>query len=293
MTEQILEEKVVSQEPKPEGNIPEGQADKSQRPQTEDLLSRVTKFVETESPENKPEEKIDEEYFNDSELRKKIESIEDENLRNQFASLRKSLMRGANDKFQEIAEIRKELQSLKDGLQPKGWSPDRIQALMNDPEFLNAAKQVAGVSEPEEDEYIPESVKNKLKELDELKQKVGQWQNTLTKSQQEQAHQMLSSRYSDYDKTKIDEIHKSVLEKKVLPSFDDIYKVLNYEKNVKRAYEMGRKDALSGVSEKEQASSFQGISQTPNSEIKPEPNETNKQFWGKIIQKNLTSMQRK
>lgn len=292
MTEENLQVKETTQ---PEvGNTPTTEpAENNQQVQPDDLLNRVTKFVETESPANKPEEKINEELFNDVELRQKIDSIEDEGLRTQFASLRKSLMRGANDKFQEIAEFRKELQNVKDGLQPKGWSPERIKQLMNDPEFLSAAQQVAGTPQQEEDEYVPESVKNKLKELDDLKEQVGKWQSTLTRSQQEQAHQTLKGRYADYNQEKIDEIHKDVLEKKIVPSYDDIYKVLNYVPNINKAYKMGRKDALEGIGEKEQASSFEGLNQTPNSEIKPEKEETNKQLWSRIADKAVTSMKRK
>lgn len=290
MTEQNLE---VT--PQPEvGNTPTtGQAENSQQTQPDDLLSKVTKFVETESPANKPEEKINEELFNDADLRQKIDSIEDEGLRSQFSSLRKSLMRGANDKFQEIAEFRKELQSVKEGLQPKGWSPERIKQLMNDPEFLSAAQQVAGQPPQDEDEYVPESVKNKLKELDVLKEQVGQWQSTLTKSQQTQAHQVLKDRYADYNQEKVDEIHKDVLERKVTPSFDDIYKVLNYETNIKKAYKMGRKDEQDGIGEKQQASSFEGLSQTPNSEVKPEKEESNKEYWGRIVKNTVSKMERK
>ncbi len=275
----------------PKVEQPDQTQESSQTQQPDDLLSRVTKFVETENPENKSDVDIDKELFNDVELRQTIDSIEDENLKTQFVSLRKSLMRGANDKFQEIAELRKDIQSLKQQDDGK-WTPEKIQKIMNDPDFVSAAQQVTGTA-TEDDEYVPESVKNKLKELDVIKEQLGQWQNTLSKSQSDQAHQTLSEKYGNYNRGKIDEISKNLLEQKVMPSYDDIYKVINHDDNVKRAYEMGLKDRNQSIGEKIEANSFDGGSQTQNLDIKPEEKETNKQFWSRIAQKNLASMIKK
>ena len=135
----------------PSGNVeqpevkPVEQGESTQPNQAEDLLSRVTKFEQEASPANKSEEQIDKEVYNDAEFRKKIEAIQDPELKEHLVQLRKSGVRGVNEKLSEIAEIRKELQSVKEGIMPKGWSPERVKQLINDPEFLQAAQQVAGI----------------------------------------------------------------------------------------------------------------------------------------------------
>ncbi len=285
-----MEQDVKLQEDQKEVKPVDQVQEDSQQKEPEDLLSRVTKFVETESPENKTDVDIDKGVFDDVKFLEKINSIEDPELKEHFLSMRKSAVRGLNGKFQEMAELRKDIQGLKEGNDK--WTPERIQKLMNDSEFISAAQQVTGTA-VEDDEYVPESVKNKLKKLDVLEEQLGKWQNTLTTSQREQAHQVLSGKYGDYDREKIDEISGNLLDQKVAPSYEDIYKVINYDKNVKKAYEMGRKDAAQGIGEKVEANSFEGVNQTQNTDIKPEGKETNKQFWGRIAQKNLTSMLKK
>jgi hypothetical protein len=275
-------------------NEPESGAGVAPKPEPEDLLSRVANFVEEKKPEGKSEDEIDGEVFNDAEFRRKIDAITDPELKDQMIRLRKSAISGVGQKFQEIAEIRKELQSLKERAVTQGnkWSAEKIQEMINDPEFIKAAQSVVG-NDNTDDEYIPESVKAQLRELADIKTKVGSWEEQMTRSQMEQAHQVLTSKYgADYDKNQIDSIHKSVLEGKVKPSFEDYYKAINYEKNVRRAYELGIKDARKGVEEKSEISSMDGIGQQPNQQLKPEVGESDKNFFKKIIQKNLQMAKR-
>ena len=54
--------------------------------------------------------------------------------------LRKSLLSGATNKFQEIAELRKEMQGFMESnkKQPEGWTAERVRELANDPMFVEA-----------------------------------------------------------------------------------------------------------------------------------------------------------
>ena len=53
---------------------------------------------------------------------------------------------------------------------------------------------------------------------------------------------------------------------------------------------MGRKDEQDGIGEKQQASSFEGLNQTPNSEVKPEKEESNKEYWGRIVKNTVSKI---
>ena len=284
------------------GNIPEktpqtvdpSQSAEGKHTLTDDLLSRVTKFVVKSSPVGKSEDTIDKEVYNDAEFRAKIDSISDPELKDYMIKLRKSGISGITNKFQEIAAMRKEIQDIRDGLTPKGWTPERIQQLIKDPEFLQAAKQVAGTtSEATDEEYVPESVKRKLAELEEVKNQVSQWQQNQFVQNLEQEHSVLSQKYGNYDRNKVDEIRKELLDGKIRATSEHLYKAWYHDDNVRRAYEMGRQDAADGVGEKQRLSTFSGGSQTPNSDIKIEKNETDKQVWGKIVQKAIASIQKK
>ena len=287
-----------TQQPTPEGNTPEGQASQpdqpSSQPKQEDLLTRVTKFVETESPTNKSDTQIDTDIYNDTEFRAKIDGLQDPELKEYMIQLRKSGIRGVNEKLGEIAEIRKEIQSIKGSQQPEKWSAQRVQNLINDPDFLAAAQQVTGVTPSnEDDEYVPESVKRKLAELDQVKSQMSAWQLQQFKQNIDNQHTQLSTKYGNYDRNKVDEIRKELLEGNIQATNEHLYKAWTHDENVKNAYEMGRRDAQEGITEKERSSSPSGYSQTQNSTMKAETKETDKQFWRRIVEKNAALMKSK
>lgn len=295
MTQQTLEQNATGNTPETTtNNVDQSQSAEGKHDSTDDLLSRVTKFVKDKDPNNKSPEEIDAEVYNDAAFREKIEKIQDPELKKHMELFRKSGITGLTKKFQEVAELRKEIQSLKDGITPKGWTPERIQQLIKDPEFLNAARQVADVpNEQTDDEYVPDSVKKKLAEIDNIKNQLLQQQQNQFVQKIEQEHQVLSQKYGNYDRNKVDEIRKELLEGKIHANSEHLYKAWFHDENVKKAYEMGRQDERAGVSEKQRASSFQGGSQTVNSDIKIEKTDSNQQVWEKIKQKALGSIQKK
>ena len=274
-------------------------AEGTQQPSSDDLLSRVTKFVDDKTPVNKSEDDIDNDVFNDAEFRKKIDALQDPELKQYMLSMRKTGVRGIQERLQEISEMRKELTALKQGINP-GWSPERVQQLLNDKEFLNAAQTVLGnqgqVVE-NDDEYVPDSVKQKLAKLEQensqFKQQWNQFSQQQTMVQRAQEHERLKERYGNYDPQKIDELIAGLIQGKIQAGPEVVYKAYFHDDNVKRAYEMGRRDALGGVEERQQASSFSSNNvQQPNSQIKPEQGETNKQFLNRIINNKLSQLRK-
>lgn len=279
--------------------VSQGTEEATKQPSSDDLLSRITRFVDDASPQNKSEDKIDEDVFNDAEFRKKIDSLQDPELKQYMLSMRKTGVRGIQERLQEISEMRKELTALKQGINP-GWSPERVQQLLNDKEFLNAAQSVLGnQSQTLEDdgEYVPESVKQKLAKLEQensqFKQQWNQFSQQQTMAQRVQEHERLKERYGNYDPQKVDELINGLIQGKVQAGPEAVYKAYYHDDNVKRAYEMGRRDAMGGVQERQQASSFSSNSvQRPNSEIEPEKGETNKQFWNRIVNNKLSQLRK-
>jgi hypothetical protein len=209
-------------------------------------------------------------------------------------------VRGIQERLQEISEMRKELTSLKQGINP-GWSPERIQQLLNDKEFLGAAQQVLGngieQQNSDDDEYVPESVK---REIDRLKQENSQFKQQWNQFNQRQSqehiqreHQVLSEKYGNYDSKKVDELITGLIKGEVQAGPEVVYKAYFHDDNVKRAYEMGRRDAAGGFEEKRNVSSFSSNTvQQPNADLKAEKGESNKQFLQRIINNKLSQIRR-
>jgi len=298
MTQQTLEQNKQTNLSGNDQTNQQTNADKSQnadaqQTQTDDLLSRVTKFVKDKDLTTKSDDDIDKEVYNDAEFRAKIDAIQDPTLKEYMVKLRKSGIRGVNEKLTEIADIRKEIQSLKEGIIPKNWTPERVQQLIKDPEFLQAAQQVAGTTDESDGEYVPESVKKKLAEIDNIKNQLMQQQQNQFLQNIEQEHQVLSQKYGNYDRNKVDEIRKDLLEGRIHANSEHLYKAWFHDENVRRAYEMGRQDERGGVSERQRATSFDGSSQQSNTDIKIEKTDSDKQVWQKIVNKAMMSIQKK
>ena len=101
-------------------------------PVKEDLISRVSKVKVDKTPEvNIEEPKFD---IND------IEKIQDPQAKEQALRAYKSFQRGFNEKYQELAQIRKELDAIKN--QATNWTPDRIKQELNKPDFIQASQAV-------------------------------------------------------------------------------------------------------------------------------------------------------
>lgn len=275
----------------PDGNTPQ---ETTQQTKPDDLMSRVSKFVIDNDPKTKSEDDINTDIFNDSELRGKIDNIQDEELKNQMVSLRKSMMRGANTKFEEIADIRKELEAVKTNIQsdPKSWTPERIQSLLNDPSFIQAAQQVSGEQTDDPLAYADEGVKQVVTDLQKKVNELTVQNNKALTQQQEanrqQQHQQLSTKYANYDSEEMDTIYYDMLEGKIQATPEHIYKAFKHDDNVNRAYQMGIKDGREGKEDQLASTSIEGL-QTSTSvpAVVPEEKETNQSFLDRIISKNL------
>lgn len=288
----------------------------SQQEGSDDLLSRVSRFVKDGGSEEDNQIENSQEGQKENvgihqDLRNQIAQIDDPDLREKYEALEKSLMSGANSKFQEIAEERKQLKALSEEvrqlkeMQSNGkWTPERIQSLMNDPEFLEAAKQITGEDVLEEDEYssLTEQERQRVirleKELAEIKKQNEQatlaQQQAQIKAEREAQHSYFESKYANYDRKEIDIITQEMLENKIRPTTEHIYKAFKHDENVERAYELGRKDEREGVKDKAASLSASGINTNKSDPvIEPKEGETSLSFWNRLVEKNLEKTKRK
>ncbi len=276
-----------------DGNTPQ---ESTQQTQPDDLMSRVSKFVVENDPKTKSEDDIDTEVFNDSELRTTIDGIQDESLKNQMVALRKSMIRGGNQKFEELAGYRKELDELKLSINsdPKSWTPERIQSLLNDPSFITAAQQVSGGEGAEDplayaDDGVKKVVTDLQKQVNDLKTQNNQALTQQQEASRQQEHQQLSAKYShNYDSKEMDTIYFDMIEGKIQATNEHLYKAFKHDDNVDRAYKMGLKDGREGKEDNLASTSIEGLntnSSTPA--IVPEEKETSQSFLNRIINSKL------
>jgi len=239
--------------------------------ETEDVVKRAAQF----QAEPKAEETIVEPTFNVTD----IDKIEDPQAREQAQRAYKSFQRGFNEKFQQIAELRKELESKGN----KPWTQDRIQELLKDQTFVEAAQSVAGMSEQDES-MLTESEKKMLNETKQQVQSLSQQNAKLLKEQQDKS---LTDHYANYDTSVVDNTIQGLISGKVQATREDIWKVVDYNNAVKRAYQMGLQDKQTQNTEKVTSISAQGINASPSSEtIQKNDGESDRAFFIRLATEN-------
>jgi len=262
--------------------------------QTDDLISKVTQFETEKSPVGKSEDEIDSILFSDKELRAKLDSIQDPVLREQFVSMRKSMMRGVNDKFQDLANVRKELEAFKSAHSNRTrFSANSVEELLQNQEFVAEAQRISGkTSELAQDDTLSETAKGEISrlkaEVESMKQAVVQQNGAQAQAEWNKYHESLSGRYKNYDRSRVDTVANDLASGKMKATPEHLYKVIYHDENVQKAYELGRREALSKLEEKKSASSIDGVNAVRNESIKQEAGEDNRSFLQRIIANRLS-----
>jgi hypothetical protein len=250
----------------------------------EDLLTRVAKF-EKKAEEQKSSVPIEEDFKFDL---NEINKIQDPAAKEYALKAYKSFQRGFNTKFQEVADLRKTLEQQINVEKNKGdssnWSPEKVQSLLNNPDFVKAAQSVAGISN---EEYSALSETEKAK-LSNLEREITRLTNLNQQSLINQQDAQFKSKYANYDARAVDTLTSDMIAGKVQATREHLWRVLDYEPAVKRAYEMGRADERSGLNEKINSVSAGGYNVSPNeTQVKREDGETSESFFQRLARKNL------
>lgn len=243
-----------------------------------DLITRVSNFKA--EPIIKPIESNDSEFdFKD------IDTIADPSQKEIVKKIYKSFERGYGKKFQELAELRKAIEVQK---REEGWSPARIQDLLQNPEFIQAAQSVIGTTPIMENETIsPIEKENKQKiqsleaELNKLKQ--NNFQSVLAQQDSE-----LKTKYANYNPQAIDTLTSDMIANKVQATREHLWKVLDYEDAVNRAYELGKQDGSGKKQEKIQSLSVEGATTVKaDGALNPEKGESDRNFFRRLVLDNI------
>lgn len=211
---------------------------KAVQQQEQDIISRVS--------QKEPQKTADEEGFNVND----IEKIEDPQAKEYALKAYKSFERGYTKKFQEVAKMRTQLEQQM--VEQTGWTPEKVRALTQNPEFVKAAQEVAGV---QEDPYSTLSDEDKAR-AQQTNSQIANLQGQLSTMMKKQQDEKLSERYKDYEPQAVDILTADLLSGKVQATREHLWKVLKYDDHVKRAYELGRQDRELDLKEKEASSSI-------------------------------------
>jgi hypothetical protein len=188
----------------------------------------------------------------------------------------KSFQRGFNSKFQELAELRKNYEAkINENSQ---WTPQKVQSMLQDPNFVQAAKQVVATQNPPnsgltEEQYsaLSDGEKARINQMESELSQLKQQNFQAVKVQEDTA---LKSKYANYSSDIVDVTINDLVQGKVRASREDIFKVLDYDDGIKRAYELGRQDERGTKQEKLNAASYESPSTVP---VRETPQKTDKE----------------
>ena len=266
----VANEKIITPAPVQQAVPPVVQAPV---PIQEDLIKRASQVKLAEQPAKPPAESDNsfglsretwDEVQKNPTLKKYYDSMQD--------GFRKKTTEVSNEKY----HLQKELEKL------NNWTPERIQQLLNDPKFVNAAQSIIG--QQPSGEYESDEAK-RIKQLEnEISNIKGQGFQTLKLQQDEQ----LKGRYANYNPEAIDIITNDMLTGKVQATREHLWKVLDYDEAVKRAYELGKTDGQGNTKEKISAMSVgDGTSMAvPGEKLEPLQGESDRSYLSRLFQKN-------
>src|SRR3990167_6691452 len=212
-----------------------------------DLVTRVSQ-VKVEEKKTEPTGEIKEPEFDF----KEIDNIKDPEAKAWAEKAYKSFQKGFNQKFQEIAEIRKTLEGQKQ--QATSWTPERLQQEMNKPDFVQSAQQVIKFQNPSDsgltdDEWSTLSEAEK-KKLNNMEQELLNLKRQLVISEVRKEDEQLKTKYINYNPQAVDIVTADILANRVRATREYLWKAMDYDEAIKRAYELGKYDKKTDNEEK-------------------------------------------
>jgi hypothetical protein len=225
----------------------------AQDPKPEDIVTRVSKAKS--APQSTPEKTVDLGFtrFDRGEYESRLDKLRalDPTLALQVEAQGKSFQA---DYTRRVQEIKSQSQ----------WTPERVQQIANDPSFIAAAKQVYGspATEGEDDSLMTEEEKQTRAQLQALQAQLGSLQSQQQMEREEQLNHQLQQTYSDYSPQAVNQLKQGLISGQVIATNEHLWKVLDYENAVQRAYRLGMDDAKNGIQHNARASSPNGSSVT-------------------------------
>lgn len=254
---------------------------KPEAPKEENLISRVSK-VKVEEPK-KQEPEASNPFSLTREDWDRVQS--DPSLKKYY----QSMLTDYQKKTTDLSEQRRQIETQK---QAANWTPERIQQLLNDPQFVQAAQQVASQKNPPnsgltDQEYSALTDKEKA-QLESMQNEVQSLKMQNYQMQQKQQDETLKGKYANYAPDIVDTTIHRLANNEIIASREDIWKVVDYDDAVKRAYQLGLQDREKENTEKQQALSPMGFNATPQDKVPEiEKGESNTNFFKRLALKRL------
>lgn len=189
-------------------------------------------------------------------LNEHLATITDPKARKLVEDAYKSMQADYTRKTQDLASERKEMVSLKAQLEQSGqYTPERIQQLLNDSSFVQAAQeyqarmtkpsQANGAGELSEEElsYLPPEQQKLYQQQKQMQVTLANLQGELNQQKLQKEDVQLQSRYKNYDPKSVDDIYNGMMTGKIQATREHLWKVQDYDSAVHRAYELGKQDA--------------------------------------------------
>lgn len=234
-------------------------------PKTE-TTSTATSTVVVATPESGDETirkiaKSEVEVPNDLQIKQTdLDEIKDPVARQKLEAKFKDWERGFYKKYQELAEERKRVQEQVN--QP--WTPQRLQQEIQRQDFIDSAKIVQSQIAPPTFEGTQTDwdglSDQKRQEFANLQMQVRNQQTQLSNMASAQEDEHLKTKYPNYDPTSVNQAIQDMLQGRRIATREDIHKVINYERDIKRAYQLAIQDKAANVQEKFNGSTNLGLS---------------------------------
>jgi len=230
-------------------------------PKQEDLVSRASQFKKPEQNLPAMDEKFD--Y-------KEIESIQDPQARALVEKAYKSMQRGFTPKLMEAAELKKKIDDLEKRVgDTSRWTPQRIEQALSDQSFVSAANSFMQSQKPSgasmtDEEWTNLSETEKAK-FQQMEQKLSMLEQQNFEAVRRQQDDTLKSKYANYEPTIVDQLMNDLVAGKVNATREHLWRVVDYEDAINRAYEMGKHDSQAGKTDQINAMSFaaNGVNSSP------------------------------
>lgn len=252
----------------------------NQTDETQSIVNRVANFKAetTQSNSNQSDEVVFDPKMFDN-----IKSAED--AKRVAESAYKSYEKGFQKKFQDVAELRKTLES-KVTNEPSSWTTERVNTLLKDPSFVAAAQGMLGETDnsmsDESYSALSESEKRRIDTIEKQNKSLIQKQNQFLQHQQDD---LLKQKYPNYKSDAVDTITAELLQGKVKNTREYIWKAFDYEPGLTRAYELGKQDARTSITENAEVASFTGGETQASSDVKREKGESNENLMRRLYTK--------
>ncbi len=202
------------------------------------LIDKVAQFKKTQIATKPAEGQTFFDY-------KEIDKITDPVAKKFAEDAYKSMQSGFTKKTQEIAEQKRSYEQKI--VEMQNWSPERIQReLLNNPQFLQAAQQIAGnQNQPNSgltDEQFSALTPQEKGQIDALRSKINTLEQSNFQATVAQRDSQLQTKYPDYNPSQIDLTIRNLAQMNPLDIREHVYKSLKHDEDVAAAYELGKSE---------------------------------------------------